>query len=497
MTIIEPWQSWLLFGAAAGGAYLYYSRTDSKRRGRGGTLQTHNATKRRTSRPRTSSVEASSSNSNSGRQSQSKPIGDPEASSTAIKSNNNSKAKNRRGGNAKSSQLAQSSAVDVATPYQVDANSQGAQEEEADNREFAKQMSGLKTGSSIAKNAGSKTETKRQSKQAELPLNSFNALAPKVSGMSSSKNLSNASSTTGADADDDLSSSTSPTFGATQATTSGDVSDMLEAPTKGHSVLRLTGVEEPKRQPKPQKVTQEPETKKQRQNRRKKEEQKLARGEAERDRRVLLEKQLRTSREAEGRPAKNGMGSAPATNAWKKRETKDVMSAEAPSSVLNGDLLDTFDENATPSVNGHEHQRPNGGATEKKAWQSEVPSEEEQMRILTEMEGSGGWSTVKGGKRQKPVAIQVKENEREASTASLSLSGTDEQSASTSDDGLNQTSPSEPKPKDDSSRGPARKKAEVDRNIWNFDNIKDHPDYEPDYPHALLGHPGDSDWAVV
>ncbi|KAL8680649.1 MAG: hypothetical protein Q9186_003187 [Xanthomendoza sp. 1 TL-2023] len=497
MTIIEPWQSWLLFGAAAGGAYLYYSRTDSKRRGRGGTLQGLNTTKRRTSRPRGGSVEASSGNNSSGQQSQPKPIGDPGASSTAMKLNSNTRAKNRKGGNAKSSQLAQSSAVDVATPYQVGDSTQDAQEEEVDNREFAKQMSGLKTGSSIAKNEGSKNKTKRQREQAELPLNSFNAITPNVNGASSSKDLSNASSTTGGDADDDLSPSTSPTLGATQAATSGDVSDMLEAPTKGHSVIRLTGVEEPKRQSKPQKVTQEPETKKQRQNRRKKEEQKLAREEAERDRRVLLEKQLRTSREAEGRPAKNGMGPAPATNAWNKPQTNNVVSSQAPSSVPNGPLLDTFDENAKPNVNGHGRERQVGPAAENKAWQGEVPSEEEQMRILTEMEGSGGWSTVKGGKKQKPVVNHIKENERQASTASLSLSGTDEQSVSTSDDGLNQATPSQSQTEDDTPRGTASKKVNVDRNIWNFDNIKDHPDYEPDYPHALLGHPGDSDWAVV
>ncbi|KAL8866262.1 MAG: hypothetical protein Q9174_006404, partial [Haloplaca sp. 1 TL-2023] len=55
-----------------------------------------------------------------------------------------------------------------------------------------------------------------------------------------------------------------------------DISDMLEAPTKGHSILRLTGTEKQKPQAKPQKPAQQPQTKKQRQQRRKKEEKKEA-----------------------------------------------------------------------------------------------------------------------------------------------------------------------------------------------------------------------------
>lgn len=393
--------------------------------------------------------------------------------------------------------MAQSSAVDVATPYEVGVNGRDAQEDEVDNREFAKQMSGIKSGSTLGKNENSKNKSKKQGKQAELPLNSFNALSPDVNGMSGSKDFSNPSSTAGADADDDLSPSTSPPLGAAQTVTSGDVSDMLEAPSKGPSALRLTGVEEPKRQPRAQKVTQEPETKKQRQNRRKKEEQRMAREEAERDRRVLLEKQLRTSREAEGRPAKNGAGSAPATNAWSKPSTNNVVSTQAPSSVPNGPLLDTFDDNSKPTVNGHGRGKQHVAAADLKPWHSKVPSEEEQMRILSEMEGNGGWSTVKGGKKQRPVANHKNENGRKMSTASVSMSGTDNQSTSTSDDGHNKITPSQSQTEDEIPRGPARKRVEVDRSIWNFGNIKDHPEYEPDYPHALLGHPGDSDWAVV
>ncbi|KAL8860895.1 MAG: hypothetical protein Q9178_002650 [Gyalolechia marmorata] len=489
MPILEPWQSWILFGAGVSGAWIYYSRRDSKRRGRGGAPQAPNLTKRRPSQHRSSSTEAGSGSANPGQKNQPIPAREPEApSSSAAGPNKNAKVKNRKGRNAKSSQLAQSSAVDVVTPQDAGGDRQDAQEEAIDDREFAKQMSGLKTGSTLAPNVGSKSKTKKQGKQADLPLNSFNALASASNGASGSKDLSNASSTTGADADDDLSPSTSPQLGSTQAASSGDVSDMLEAPTKGPSVLRLTGVEEPKRQTRPQKVFQEAETKKQRQNRRKKEEQKAAREEAERERRVLLEKQLRSSREAEGRPAKNGMGSAPAANAWSKPSMNNVNSSSAPPSVPNGSLLDTFDDGAKPTVHDDARQQRDTAAKDMKARQNDGLSEEEQLRILSEIEGDGGWNTVTAGKKRKPATDNNKENQRKMSSTSASVSS----SPSTSGD----ATPSQSQTEDETPRAPT-KKEEIDRSVWNFDNIRNHPKYDPDYPHALLGHPGDSDWAVV
>lgn len=494
MPILEPWQSWVLFGVGVSGAYIYYSRTGSRRRGRAGPARVPNTTKRRTSQRRSSSLDTGSGSGSSRQKHQPALDGEVEASASAPKPNKNTKVKNRKGGNAKSSQAAQSSAIDLVTPQNVAGGSQDAQEEEIDNREFAKQMAGLKTGSSLSNNEGSKNKnkTKKQGKQAEMPLNSYNALAPQVNGVSGSKDISNPSSTAGADADDDLSPAVSPQLDATQAATSGDVSDMLEAPTKGPSVLRLTDVEEPKRQSRPQKVVQEAETKKQRQNRRKKEEQRAAREENERERRVLLEKQLRSAREAEGRPAKNGMGSAPATSAWNKPSTNNIVSSSVPPPVSNGALLDTLDDASKPTTNGHPRERQNTAAADKEAWHTKATSEEEQLRILSEMEGNGGWNTVKAGKKRKPATSNDKENEREMSNASASASG----STSAFDDSGNQATPSQSQTDDESVRAPS-KKVDIDRNVWNFDNIKNHPNYDPDYPHALLGHPGDSDWAVV
>ncbi|KAL8728248.1 MAG: hypothetical protein Q9181_005414 [Wetmoreana brouardii] len=501
---LEPWQSWAVVGLVTAGAYVYYSRTGNKRRGRGRAPYVPSFTKRRTSQRRGSSAEASSSGNKTRKKSQPKMIGEfdddddaIEASSSFKPSNSSKKAQNRKGGDKKSTQPAQSSAVDVVTHQAIGDAKDDAQEEDIDNREFAKQMSGLKTGSSFTKPEGARNKTNKQSKQAEIPLNSFNALSPDANGTTSSKDFSNASSTTGADADDDLSPVTSPPFGATQTTTSGDVSDMLEKPGKGTSVLRLTGTEETKRQPKPQRVAQEPETKKQRQNRRKNEEKKLAREQAERERRVLLEKQLRTAREAEGRPAKNGVGSTPATSVWTKPPINNAAIPQAPTSISNSPLLDTFEDSGKPVANGHSAQPRTPSVANAKAWHSEVPSEEEQMRILSEMEGSGGWNTVEKGGKKKKQAGTGKENERKMSTASISVSGTDGQSTSTSDDIALQATPSQSQTEDETPKKPKITKDDIDPKVWNRSNIHLHPDYDPQCPYALTGHPEDSDWAVV
>ncbi|KAL8718754.1 MAG: hypothetical protein Q9225_004151 [Loekoesia sp. 1 TL-2023] len=498
---LEPWQSWAIVGLGAAGAYVYYSRSGNKRRGRGRAPFVPSLIKRRTSPRRGSSADAGSGSSGARRKSQSKTSGNrveanaAEASSSSILQKNNGKLKKRKGGKKESSQLAQSSAVDAVEPQVTGIDDQ---EKDIDNREFARQMSGLKTGSSLARTEGSRKQMRKAGKQAELPLNSFDALSPDTNGMSGSKDLSNASSTTGADADDDLSPATSPPLGATPTATSGGVEDMLEAPSKGPSVFRLTGVEEPKRQPKSQKPAQEPETKKQRHNRRKNEEKKLAREEAERQRRVLLEKQLRTAREAEGRPARNGMGSAPTTNAWTKPSAGLTASQQAPSAVTNGPLLDTFDGHATTATNGQPHTSQDVSMADMKAWHNEVPSEEEQMRILSEMEGSGGWNTVaKGGKSKKKLATGAKENERKMSITSTSIAGTDDHSTSTSDDIVPQPTPSQSQTEDETPKKGKAKKEDIDPKVWNRSNIHLHPDYDPSYPYALTGHPEDSDWAVV
>ncbi|KAL8959215.1 MAG: hypothetical protein Q9193_003882 [Seirophora villosa] len=492
--LLEPWQNWAIIGLCAIGAYAYYSRTGNKRRGQGRASIAPGSAKRRTSPRRGSSADVGSSGSSARRKKQPQKgetfVETPaaEASSNSMpQSGSGGKVKKRKGGKQGTHQLAQSSAVDVPPTPTIAANDE---EEAVDNREFAKQMSGLKTGSSLAKKDGPKSQTKKQGKQADLPLNSFNALSPTVNGASTSKDLSNGSSTTGADADDDLSPAASPSF--------GDVSDMLEAPGKGPSVLRLTAVEEPKRQQRPQKVAQEAETKKQRQNRRKNEEKKFAREQAEKDRRVLLEKQLRTAREAEGRPARNGLAAAPAANAWTNPAVGHTTTAQQASpAVPNSSLLDTFDDSATTAPNGHSQASKNKPTADTKGWSNEVPSEEEQMRILSEMDGSGGWNTVSKGGRKKKSAANGKENERKMSTTSASVAETDDHSNSASDDVVGKPTPSQSQTEDEIPKPFKTRKDDIDPKVWNRENIHLHPDYDPAYPYALTGHPEDSDWAVV
>lgn len=156
------------------------------------------------------------------------------------------------------------------------------------------------------------------------------------------------SSSTGAEADDDMSPITSPPLDASkvEATKSGDVSDMLEIGPGGPSILRLTGdvslgsgkkvIEAP---------FQAAETKKQRQARTKRERHKEEIAEAEKQRKALMEQQLKTARQADGTSKQlktNAFNVKP--NAWSQ-----TLDQKSPNGGLTGNvaktapLLDTFD----------------------------------------------------------------------------------------------------------------------------------------------------------
>ncbi|CAG8290563.1 unnamed protein product [Penicillium salamii] len=242
-------------------------------------------------------------------------------------------------------------------------------DEEIDRKEMARRMAGMKAGPpSTAAPAPTKSQKKNKKKTAQLDVSDTRA-----------------SSTTGAEADDDLSPAASPSVNAT-VPSAGYVSDMLEAPAAGASVLRVTGNVE--NQPKKQKAQtfKEVETKKQRQQRLKNEARKQQVQEAEVERKKLLEKQLHTARESERREA--ARSSAPAANAWQTKEAPvkanggsrpaPVAAAAAPV-----DLLDTFESSAPP-----------------KKWQQNLPSEEEQMRLLEATNGNDEWTTVSKVKKQ-------------------------------------------------------------------------------------------------
>lgn len=266
-------------------------------------------------------------------------------------------------------------------------------DEDIDNREMAKRFEAVKNGASqVGSDSAKSQKSKKKSKKAALA-------AQPESGSSdrSGSHVSARASSTGADADDDLSSTGSPKVNAS-ATSAGDVSDMLEAPAPGASVLRVTGsVEnEPKKQ-KPQSF-KPVETKKQRQQKAKNEARKAEVREAEEERRKLLEKQLHSARESERREAAK---SQPApTNAWQTKSKESATNGTpkaAPAPAPKVDLLDTFDEDAPSAAPA---QQPSATASEQKKWDQGLPSEDEQMQMLAAAKGDE-WTTVPSKKTKK------------------------------------------------------------------------------------------------
>ncbi|KAF4632416.1 hypothetical protein G7Y89_g5708 [Cudoniella acicularis] len=275
-------------------------------------------------------------------------------------------------------------------------------EDEVNNREFARQLQNVKSGTIITgksqTSAKQKSVKQSRAQETQVDLSSDNATAP--------------SSATGGDADDDQSSLNSPELNATamaSPVTNGGVSDMLEQPTPGPSVLKITEPTTPAR-PKKAKAPatfEAVETKKQRQNRKKAEAKKEAREEEEKERKILMEKQRRTAREAEGRAAKDGSAfmaaKAPIESAW---TAPSAGTGNGTKSVENNvQLLDTYEPSAvkapTPATVPAEalySESEQAGSD----WQhnfSALPSEEEQTRIA--IEESDNWKTVKAKERRK------------------------------------------------------------------------------------------------
>jgi hypothetical protein len=316
-------------------------------------------------------------------------------------------------------------------------------DEEIDQKELAKRFAAVKNGTSSSQFASgeSKSQKKKKSKAAAP-----RQLEPTNGERSASRVSTTTSSTTGADADDDLSPAGSPQVNAT-VPAAGYVSDMLEAPAPGASVLRVTGSvdsDSQKKKAKPQNFKQV-ETKKQRQQRVKNEARKQQVQEAEEQRRKLLEKQLHTAREAERREAAKST-SAPQTNAWQTKNTREAVNGTAPvSQSPNVELLDTFEPvapSAKSPATSQEYQA--------------LPSEEEQMRILGASNGQDAWTTV-GTKKPKKKGGRTDESEASASES--------------------QPIPSAPTPVEP--------------------KVKVTPTYLPDILRSnTKGHPLDSDWAA-
>ncbi|ERS95583.1 hypothetical protein HMPREF1624_08099 [Sporothrix schenckii ATCC 58251] len=265
----------------------------------------------------------------------------------------------------------------------------------ARNREFARQLNSVKQGTKFTGKAKEESRQKsvKQSRAEEAPV-----AAADAGGVSA------ASSTAGIDADDDNSSAaTSPVLAA--ATQAGAVDDMLEKAAPGPSVLRLTGTEEkPNYKTQKTKAPEVVESKKQRQNRKKAELAKAEREAAESDRKVKLEAQRRTARQAEGRAAKDGsafMVAQAASNAWTGQGTSSKTASSGGPSGTNGFVpaqpLDTFDANV--QTDASKSSVPSYDKSED--WMSSLPSEEEQMEILRKDQNEDSWNTVTKGRKNK------------------------------------------------------------------------------------------------
>jgi hypothetical protein len=279
--------------------------------------------------------------------------------------------------------------------YTIVANDVEQDEEEMNNREFARQLSSAKTGTLVPAKSqeGARQRSVRQTRAQEKP----------------AVETSSDNGTTGADADDDRSSLNSPELGATtmtSAVSNAGVSDMLEKEAPGPAVLRVTSPTTPAvpKKAKPAAAQQAPESKKQRQNRQKKELAQQVREEQEKERKVLLEKQRRIAREAEGRAAKDGSrfmaAKAPSASAWTAPATNENNTngnGNKATDAAKADFLDTYDAKAPASQETTQSESELAGSDWQKV--ADIISEEEQVRRA--MEDSDGWKTVSKDKRKK------------------------------------------------------------------------------------------------
>jgi hypothetical protein len=308
----------------------------------------------------------------------------------------------------------------------------------SNNTDFAREMAVARTGTQFASNGKSGLSKKERRAQKQGRLLPSDTDSPYLS--------TGASSTTGADADDDLSPVASPPFAPTStaaSSKSGDISDMLGAPVVGPSVLRLTDPVNPVPTPASRSVnkTFEPaETKKQRQQRIKREAQRAQVEEAEKERRRLMEKQIRGARMAEGSSAQSRTSAfKPPINAWQSAPGQSLTQTTKMAGISSAPLLDTFDPvsstasldrgapdnaplasitngrkpadtslsstaEAKPSITEVPRRRPVASEENSSGWPLEFPAEQEQIRLIQDNEDS--WTTVSKRDKKKSLMLQ-------------------------------------------------------------------------------------------
>jgi hypothetical protein len=330
----------------------------------------------------------------------------------------------------KATKLKQRVAASIPVPTTSTKKTDDSSDDNVDNREFAKQLASIKQGTSF--NGPKKSAEKKQKsvKQSRAQEKDTVVASKKIAAPKPAEKVSAPSSTTGADGDDDQSSTASPEVTAADA---GDVSDMLERPSStGPSILRLTETDKAttKKAKKAKAAEKAAETKKQRQNKAKVEAAKAAREEAEADRKVKLEAQRRLARISEGRAAKDGSSfihaSQPKSSAWTAANGANGVNGTSSSTpASNGDFipvqpLDTFGAANGTHTSTQEVPKPSNTSTSKAVkannWVSSLPSEEEQMTLLQD---DDNWNTVESKKSRKKSKV-TSDNDNSSVTSSLS-----------------------------------------------------------------------------
>ncbi|KAI9869599.1 MAG: hypothetical protein M1830_005313 [Pleopsidium flavum] len=111
----------------------------------------------------------------------------------------------------------------------------------------------------------------------------------------------------------------------------------------------------------------------------------------------------------------------PPTSAW--TTAVKPTSSYSPSSVgastsYAAPLLDTFDEKGS----GKDETNNIGGdgvSATTKAWARDLPSEEDQLRMINEMNGDDGWNTVQKGRKGKTKAGNITATNSESSDGGI------------------------------------------------------------------------------
>lgn len=285
-----------------------------------------------------------------------------------------------------------------------------------DNKSFAQQLAKAQ--------AGTKIQSDSQPRKANLK-NTGATLQPKKSeDVLSTAELS---STTGQDADDDLSSTDSV---QQKTTSSRDISDMLEAPAAAPTTLRLTNVSDESKKPKAApKQFEQVQSKKKRNEQARREEQKRLREESDRIHEQKKQEQLRRARMAEGTSNQTKANTFTTTsNAWQTRNENAATkagvaplldtfepsntNAVAPSGVQTASMSNNVPTNNVTSLKSEigsgaagalaasGREKGNGGD-----W-AERMSEEEQIQKLRDQEQDDAWESVTSKKTKKKTRAE-------------------------------------------------------------------------------------------